>query len=143
VEGVREEISAGGVVIFGNAMLLLKKYNGDWVLPKGKVEAHETIHEAAVREVLEEAAVKVEIINYLGKIHYTYQNNWEENNVVNKTVHWFLMQSRTIHCIPLKEEGFIEAKFIHISRAFDLAKYNDEKKIIQKAIFEYQKTSPT
>ena len=28
------EISSGGVVIFGNALLLLRKYNGDWVLPK-------------------------------------------------------------------------------------------------------------
>ena len=26
-----EEVSAGGVVIFGNAVLLLKKFNGDFV----------------------------------------------------------------------------------------------------------------
>ena len=35
---MREEVSAGGVVLFGNAILLLRKFNGDWVLPKGKVE---------------------------------------------------------------------------------------------------------
>lgn len=34
---MREEISAGGVVVLGNTILLLRKYNGDWVLPKGKV----------------------------------------------------------------------------------------------------------
>ena len=39
---MREEVSAGGVVLVGNAILLLKKYNGDWVLPKGKVEPGET-----------------------------------------------------------------------------------------------------
>ena len=33
-----EEVSSGGVVIFGNTILLLKKFNGDWVLPKGRVE---------------------------------------------------------------------------------------------------------
>ena len=38
---MREEISAGGVVLFGNAILLLRKFNGDWVLPKGKVEEGE------------------------------------------------------------------------------------------------------
>lgn len=136
MEVVRQEISAGGVVFFGNAILLLKKYNGDWVLPKGKVEYRETFEEAAIREVHEEAAAKVEVIKYLGEIHYTFKNSWEDNNMINKTVHWFLMQSRTINCIPLKDEGFIDAKFIHIDRVMDIAKYEDEKQIIKKAITE-------
>lgn len=136
---MRQEISAGGVVIFGNAILLLKKYNGDWVLPKGKVESHETLEQTATREVFEEASVKVNIINYLGEINYTYKNCWDDNSVVNKTVHWFLMQSKSIDCIPLKEEGFIDAKFIHIDRVVDLAKYGDEKEIIIKAREEFKK----
>jgi len=117
VEVVREEISAGGVVTFGNTILLLKKYNGDWVLPKGKIELDETFEQTAIREVHEEACVKGEVIQYLGKIHYTYKNSWEDNNIINKTVHWFLMKARTMDCIPLKEEGFIDAKFIHIDRS--------------------------
>ena len=47
---MREEISAGGVVLFGNAILLLRKFNGDWVLPKGRIEAGEQKKEAALRE---------------------------------------------------------------------------------------------
>ena len=31
---MREEQSAGGVVLLGNAILLLRKYNGDWVYPR-------------------------------------------------------------------------------------------------------------
>ena len=46
---MREEISAGGVVLFGNAILLLRKFNGDWVLPKGKVEEGENNEEAALK----------------------------------------------------------------------------------------------
>ncbi len=138
---MREEISAGGVVIFGNAILMLKKYNGDWVLPKGKVESEEAFEQAAVREVLEEAGVKVEVIKYLDKIHYTYKNSWEDHDKINKTVHWFLMHSKNIECIPLKEEGFIDAKFVHINRAVEMAKYQDEKEIIEKAIAEYFKES--
>lgn len=57
---MREEISAGGVVLFGNAILLLRKFNGDWVLPKGRIEAGEQKKEAALREVLEETGVKSE-----------------------------------------------------------------------------------
>ena len=136
---MRQEVSAGGVVIFGNAILLLKKYNGDWVLPKGKVELNETLEEAATREVYEEANVRVKVIKYIGEIHYTYKNCWEDNGIVNKTVHWYMMQSKSIECTPLREEGFIEAKFVHIDRAVDNAKYEDEKQIIRKAIDEFKK----
>lgn len=131
---MRNEISAGGVVVFGNAILLLKKYNGDWVLPKGKVEHNEEISETAAREVLEEGGVKANIIKYLGKIHYTFRNTREEDEIVNKTVHWFLMEARSMECIPQRQEGFIDALFVHINRASQIAKYEDEKKIIIKAI---------
>ncbi|WFD10826.1 NUDIX hydrolase [Tepidibacter hydrothermalis] len=136
---MREEISAGGVVLFGNAILLLRKYNGDWVLPKGKVEKNEEKDEAALREVLEESGVKGEIIKYLGEIHYTFKENWDENKTVHKTVFWYLMKAKTMNTIPQREEGFVDAKFIHINRVVDLAKYDDEKEIIKVALDEIKK----
>lgn len=131
---MKYEVSAGGVVVFGNTILLLKKYNGDWVLPKGKVEDNEDIAETAIREVFEEGGVKAKIIKYLGKINYTFRNTREEDEVVNKTVHWFLMEARSMECIPQRKEGFIDALFVHINRASQIAKYEDEKKIIIRAI---------
>lgn len=135
---MKEEVSAGGVVVFGNAILLLRKYNGDWVLPKGKVEEGEEFNETAKREVLEEGGVKGRIIKYLGKIHYSFRNNREENEIINKTVHWFLMVARSMECTPQRKEGFIDAKFVHINRASKMAKYEDEKTIIRKAIEEIE-----
>ena len=44
-----EEVSAGGVVVFGNTILLLRKFNGDWVLPKGRVEKDEDTRVTAIR----------------------------------------------------------------------------------------------
>jgi 8-oxo-dGTP pyrophosphatase MutT (NUDIX family) len=134
VDIVREEISSGGVVVFGNAILLLRKYNGDWVLPKGKVEEEEDTSTAAVREVLEEGGVKAEVVKYLGKIHYSFKNSWQNHEIVNKTVHWYLMKARNMDCNPQREEGFIEARFVHMNRATELAKYDDERDIISKAI---------
>lgn len=132
---MRKEISSGGVVIFGNSILLLRKYNGDWVLPKGKVEYNEKLPETALREVYEEGSVKGEIITYLGKIQYTFNNNREyESETINKTVHWFLMFTKSMNCTPQRNEGFVAAKFIHINRAAEIARYEDEKKIIIKAI---------
>ncbi|NLK72679.1 MAG: NUDIX hydrolase [Clostridiales bacterium] len=137
---MKQEISAGGIVVFGNAILLLRKYNGDWVLPKGRVEENEDIGHAAVREVQEESGVKAELIKYIGDIKYEYVYGWNRTEMVYKTVHWFLMKSRNMECTPLKREGFVEAKYIHMKRAYDLAKYDDEKKIIRKAEIEMEKT---
>ncbi|QXM06472.1 NUDIX hydrolase [Crassaminicella indica] len=136
---MREEISAGGVVVFGNAILLLRKYNGDWVLPKGKVKEGEEIDAAAIREVYEEGKAKAEIVKYIGKINYSFKNCWQDHEVVHKTVHWYLMKTRNMDCIPLKEEGFVEARFVHMDRASEMAKYDDEREIIHKAIEEMKK----
>ena len=136
---MRYETSSGGVVIFGNAVLLLKKFNGDWVLPKGKVENHETIRRAAEREVAEEAGVKADIQRYLGAIHYVYQAGWGRREKVYKTVHWFLMYSRSLRCTPQRREGFVEAKYVHWDRALDTVKYPDEQKMIQTGM-EYCKS---
>lgn len=129
------------MVYFGNAILLLKKFNGDWVLPKGKVEEDEDIVEASVREVYEEGGVKADVIKYLGKINYSFKNSWNNNEIVNKTVHWYLMKARNMTCNPQKEEGFIDARFIHMKRVAGMAKYDDEKNIIIKAITEIKRTS--
>ncbi|EOD00861.1 NUDIX hydrolase [Caldisalinibacter kiritimatiensis] len=133
---MREEVSAGGVVVFGNAILLLKKYNGDWVLPKGKIKDNEKLEETALREVFEEGGVKAQIKKYLGKINYTFKNSRKNDEVINKTVHWYFMITRSMDCTPQKNEGFIDARFIHKDRVLDLAKYEDERKVIAKAIKE-------
>lgn len=137
---MREEISAGGVVYFGNAILLLKKYNGDWVLPKGKIEKNEDIKDTSIREVFEEGGVKADVVKYIGKIQYSFKNSWKNNEVINKTVHWYLMKARSMTCNPQKEEGFIDARFIHIDRVQAMAKYEDEKSIIEKAIKQIKET---
>lgn len=128
-----EEVSAGGVVIFSNTILLLKKFNGDWVLPKGRVEKNENIKEAALREVLEESGVRAEILNYIGMVNYKFKN-LKDNKMVYKTVHWFLMKANSMDCVPQKKEGFVDALFVHIDKAEDLVRYEDEKNIIAKGL---------
>lgn len=136
---MREEVSAGGVVVLGNAILLLRKYNGDWVLPKGKVEKGETNDQTALREVKEETGVKATIKKYLGEIHYTYKENWEEQKGVHKIVFWYLMETDSMNTIPQREEGFVDAKFINRERVIDMVRYDDEREIIKVALKEIDK----
>ena len=134
---MREEVSAGGVVVLGNTILLLRKYNGDWVLPK--VEKGENHEQTALREVKEETGVKANIIKYLGEIHYTYKENWDQHKGVHKIVFWYLMHTKNMDTVPQREEGFVEAKFIHIDRVLDMARYDDEREIIRVALKEIKK----
>ncbi len=133
-----QEISAGGVVVFGNAVLLLRKYNGDYVLPKGKREKGESLQDTAEREVLEEAKVKARVLEYIDKIQYQFHHPRMKDERVHKTVHWYLMESKSIECSPQREEGFVEAIFVHWDKVAALARYEDEKRIIEKALQRYE-----
>lgn len=128
-----EETSSGGVVIFKNTILLLKKYNGDWVLPKGRVEPGELLKTTALREVLEESGVKGEIIEYIGKINYDYTNT-KKDEIVSKTVHWYLMRSNSMECVPQRNEGFVDALFVYKYKAKEILRYEDERKIVRKSL---------
>lgn len=137
---MKSEVSAGGVVLFGNTILLLKKYNGDWVMPKGRVEKGESFDQTALREVFEETSVKAEIDKYIGSVKYTFRNGrGMEGELIEKTVHWYVMTAKSMHCAPLHSEGFVEAKFIHIDKVLKIMKYTDEKKIIRRALNEIDK----
>ncbi len=63
-----EATSCGGVVIHrGKILALYKSYRNryeGWVLPKGTVEKGETFEQTALREVMEEAGIKVKNIHY-------------------------------------------------------------------------------
>jgi len=133
-----EAISCGGVVIHkGKVLLLYKNQNGrymGWVMPKGTLESDETYKQAALREVREETGVNARIIQYIGKTQYNFRGNEE---IVNKTVYWYLMTADSFYCKPQAEEYFADAGFYKQHEAYHLLKFHDEKQIMRKAYSEY------
>jgi len=65
------EQSAGGIVVRGAQVLMIRDRYGRWTFPKGHIEAGETPKEAAVREVLEETGVRATAGERLGQVGYT------------------------------------------------------------------------
>lgn len=127
-------ISAGGIVYHNSGILMLKKKNGDWVLPKGRIEIGESLEETAVREVKEETNIDATIVDYLGATTYSFSNFWTEYKVIHKTVSWYYMVADSYVLKALEAEGFVKASFITIDKVLQIAKYEDEKKVIKKAI---------
>lgn len=133
-----ETISCGGIVIHrGKVLLLYKNQNGryvGWMMPKGTVEEGESYQQTALREVKEEASVDAEIVKYIGKTHYSFKGN---TDMVNKTVHWYLMTAGSFYCKPQAEEFFTDIGFYKQHEAYYLLKFHDEKQIMKKAWGEY------
>jgi len=135
---VIEAVSCGGVVIHkGKVLLLYKNQNGrymGWVLPKGTLEQDETFKQTALREVKEETGVTARVVKYLGKTNYNFRGHEE---MVNKTVHWYLMTTDSFYCKPQAEEFFCDAGFYKQHEAYHLLKFHDEKQILRRAFIDY------
>lgn len=126
--------SAGGVVVLGNAILLLQKLNGDWILPKGKIRDKEEVTTTAVREVFEETHIKSRVGQKIGETSYRFRNCWSDEQVIEKTVAWFLMEAQTSVPKANRREGFANARFVTFEKALQLIRHKDELNIIQKAM---------
>lgn len=126
-----KEISAGGVVIQGKDVLVLRKFRGDWVLPKGRIEAGETLEETALREVGEESGVQCHIDQYIGFVRYNY--NKPSGVQVHKTVHYYTMTAEGGQMKPQREEGFCDSAFMPWRRAVQLLRHDSERNMVLQA----------
>ncbi len=82
-----------GVVVFRNIngkreyLCLLQNLSGTYSMPKGHIEVFETEKECALRELLEETGIKVELIDgFKTEISYTFNTN---SGTKHKTVVFF------------------------------------------------------
>ena len=69
---IRPEVGVGAIAVHDGAVLLIRRGKGpaagEWSVPGGHVELGETLHEAIVREVLEETGLEVVVDRYLGYV---------------------------------------------------------------------------
>ncbi len=112
--------AAGGVVIRtvdGKEQLLLMFRRGAWDLPKGKLDAGETIEQCALREVSEETGVTgLTLTRFLTHTHHEYE---DEYGMWSKTTHWFLMSidGDGGELVPQAEEGIERLEWVVLDEA--------------------------
>jgi ADP-ribose pyrophosphatase YjhB (NUDIX family) len=98
--------AAGGAVYNADNQLLMMYRRGSWDLPKGKIDAGESIEAAAVREVQEEVGLlDVEIVEQLPTTYHTYRS--KKGTRILKPTYWFKMKTNQTE-VTLQTEEDIE-----------------------------------
>jgi len=137
VKEIPVETSSMGIIIGqennSKKVTLLKDDEGNWVLPKGHIEAGETDIEAAIREVREETGIEVGQNQCLGQID-EFEYYFKAKNI-NKIIKVFLFSIDSFENINFnKEEGFIAGKWFELEKVENLLHHNDAKEAVKKAI---------
>jgi 8-oxo-dGTP pyrophosphatase MutT (NUDIX family) len=136
-----EEVSAGGVVVKGDDVLVVvptrRAANGSrvLVLPKGHLDGDETDEQAAAREVREEGGVDAELVGPLGDVRYHYRRN---GRLISKRVRFFLFRFRSGS--PADHDHEIEdARWVPMTQAVKDLSYPGEREMVLSAL---SKTGP-
>jgi diadenosine hexaphosphate hydrolase (ATP-forming) len=122
----KKVIEGAGGVVFNEAgeVLVLGHRNGDWVFPKGHLEKGESLLEAALREVAEEAGVAAvcpdETLCYTTK----YKNNRNEGRLIT----WFLLTTPS-KTVDLREKTFPRGGFFKLAAARDRLTFLEDVKL--------------
>jgi len=100
--------AAGGLVQNSNGEFLLMYRRGFWDLPKGKLDAGESIPDCAIREVQEETGLQsLELGPFICTTTHPYFDTWLNKDVVKHT-HWFSMLSLANDTLVPQTEEDIE-----------------------------------
>lgn len=133
-----EEVSAGGVVYRRDGetikLLLIQDRYGKIALPKGKMEARETVEQTALREISEETGIAGKIISPLAQVHYDYKS--PVHGKVNKIVHYFLVEA-TGGATKVQIEEIRGAEWLTMHEAWAIQQasgYANNDSIVKKAL---------
>jgi len=104
--------AAGGLVENEHGEFLMIFRRGKWDLPKGKLDAGETIEDCAIREVAEETGVHAERTVLISISHHDYFDKHRNEEVIKET-YWYHMKATTEHAlVPQTEEDITAIRWV-------------------------------
>lgn len=114
-------VASGGLVRTAQNDLLLIHRLGRWDLPKGKLDAGETLEECALREIEEETGAKNLSIEQ--PLQVTYHTYYQNDVHILKESHWYLVKAaEKTPLAPQTEESIEQCLWVPVD---EVAPYID------------------
>jgi 8-oxo-dGTP pyrophosphatase MutT (NUDIX family) len=131
-----QEISAGGVVVHGDEVLVIvptrRAADGSRVLalPKGHLDPGETSLQAAAREVREETGVTAQYVRDLGEVRYWYRR---DGRTIGKLVIFYLFDY--LYGDPADHDDEVQdARWMPLTKAQAALTYAGEREMVTHAL---------
>jgi 8-oxo-dGTP pyrophosphatase MutT (NUDIX family) len=136
-EPLERDFAAGGVVLRDEEVAVIvpvkRAVDGSRVLglPKGHPDDDETPEQAAIREVMEETGLRVELRQPLGEISYRYQRRsgaWVDKRVAFYLFH-YLSGDLADH-----DHEIEDARWMPLDQAVAALTYDGEREMVRRAM---------
>jgi 8-oxo-dGTP diphosphatase len=128
-------LAAGAVVWRGDDVLLIRRGKmprlGEWSIPGGRLEAGETLKQAAAREVLEETGCRV-TVEQLCEIVEVLEEDGRHLILVDFTAAWIAGE-------PVGGDDALEARFVPADEALALVSWDETRRVIAKSREQMQR----
>lgn len=137
IQEIVREPTSGGIIFRhdkagGVEILLIQDGKDRWTIPKGHIEEGETAQETTAREIAEEAGLnEVEILGWLGKIHFRYRRI---DKLVLMTTQIYLVRAKGDTDAIKKEDWMHGIKWFKFHEALELIEYEDIGKLMLLAM---------
>ena len=132
-----ERNCAGGIVFYGDSVLLLQKEKADWCFPKGVIRTVEKPEDVALERVSIEAGVSAKILFPVGRTNYEFYSITRQRPVCNKIV-WYVMRTDSDSVSPNAEQNFSDGGFYPVEKALEMVTYSQDRSLLMMAYQRYK-----
>lgn len=128
---------AGGIVFYGDTVLLLCNDKHEWAFPKGVVRSGQKLAAVAVSRINEEAGVEAKILTPCGKTYYEFYSITRQKPVHNN-ISWFIMQAQSDKITIAPDTGLIAGEYFSIEAALQEITYSQDRSLLMMAYQRYK-----
>lgn len=132
-----ERNCAGGIVFYGDSVLLLQNEKAEWCFPKGVIRNMEKPEEVALQRVQYEAGVEAKVLFPVGRTNYEFYSITRQKPVCNKIV-WYVMRTNSDEVKPNAEQNFSDGAFFPVDDALQKVTYSQDRSLLMMAYQRYK-----